>query len=58
MVIIDFHKRDLPVGPPDDMKMAREDVVKEFEAAGFALSKEHTFLPHQYFLEFSADLRP
>ncbi len=54
VVIVDFHKRDLPVGPPADMKMAREDVVKEFEAAGFVLAKEHTFLPYQYFLEFAA----
>lgn len=54
VAIIDFHARDLPVGPPASMKMAREDVVREFAAAGFVLSKEHTFLPHQYFLEFSA----
>ena len=52
VVIVDFHARDLPVGPPAAMKMSREDVVKEFEAAGFTLAKEHTFLPHQYFLEF------
>ena len=52
VAIVDFHARDLPVGPPASMKMAREDVVKEFEAAGFTLAKEHTFLPHQYFLEF------
>ena len=52
VAIVDFHARDLPVGPPASMKRAREDVVKEFEAAGFTLAKEHTFLPHQYFLDF------
>lgn len=52
LVIVDFHKH-APVGPPETMKLTREEVVKEVEAAGFTLTKEHTFLPHQYFLEFS-----
>jgi predicted methyltransferase len=53
VVHIDFHKRDLPVGPPVGMKIAREDLVKQMETAGFRLSAEHGFLPHQYFLVFS-----
>jgi ubiquinone/menaquinone biosynthesis C-methylase UbiE len=52
VVHIDFHKRDLPVGPPLGMKVAREDVVKQMEAAGFRLATEHGFLPYQYFLVF------
>jgi len=52
LVIVDF-KKDAPVGPPREMKLTREEVVKEIEAAGFTLSREHGFLPHQYFLEFS-----
>jgi predicted methyltransferase len=40
------------VGPPPEMKMAREEVIKEMQAAGFKLSAEHSFLPYQYFLEF------
>ena len=51
LVIVDFHK-DSPVGPPASMKLTRDEVIAEVQAAGFALSKEHTFLPHQYFLEF------
>jgi len=51
--IIDFQKRDLPVGPPDEMKVAREVVIKQFQDAGFQLSKENTFLPYQYFLIFT-----
>jgi hypothetical protein len=35
------------------MKIAREDLVKQMEGAGFRLEKEHTFLPHQYFLVFA-----
>lgn len=50
-VIIDFHK-DAPVGPPPAMKLTREEVVTEVQRAGFTLSNEPTFLPHQYFLEF------
>ena len=54
IVIIDFHKKELPFGPPLQMKIAREDVIKQLEANGFRLSKEHTFLPYQYFLVFAA----
>jgi hypothetical protein len=43
----------LPVGPPDEMKIAREDVVKQLQAAGFQLEKENKFLPYHYFLVFS-----
>ena len=53
VVHIDFQKRDLPVGPPVGMKIAREDLVKQMEAAGFRLAAEHGFLPYQYFLVFA-----
>ena len=52
VVMIDFHKKELPVGPPLQMKIAREDVIKVMEANGFRLAKEHTCLPYQYFLVF------
>jgi ubiquinone/menaquinone biosynthesis C-methylase UbiE len=52
VVHIDFHKRDLPVGPPPAMKIAREELVKQMEEAGFRLAAEHGFLPYQYFLVF------
>jgi ubiquinone/menaquinone biosynthesis C-methylase UbiE len=55
VVMIDFQKRDLPVGPPLPMKIAREDLVKQMAGAGFRLAKEHTFLPYQYFLIFVAN---
>lgn len=54
VVMIDFQKRELPVGPPLEMKIAREDLVRQMEANGFRLAKEHTFLPYQYFLVFAA----
>lgn len=53
LVIIDFYKRPLPVGPPPAMKLAETTVIQELQAAGFASLRQHTFLPHQYFLEFT-----
>jgi hypothetical protein len=53
IVMIDFHKKDLPVGPPMQVKIAREDLIKQMESNGFRLTKEHTFLPYQYFLVFA-----
>ena len=55
VVHIDFQKRELPIGPPLAMKIAREDLVKQMQGAGFRLAAEHTFLPYQYFLVFSGE---
>jgi arsenite methyltransferase len=53
VVMIDFHKKkEITVGPPLEMRIAREDVIKQMDKNGFRLAKEHTFLPYQYFLVF------
>ncbi len=52
VVHIDFQKRDVPVGPPTSEKIAREDLVRQMEDAGFRLAAEHDLLPYQYFLVF------
>jgi ubiquinone/menaquinone biosynthesis C-methylase UbiE len=52
VVVIDYFKKPLPVGPPVDFKMSRDHVVEEFEEAGYRLASEETFLPYQYFLLF------
>ena len=52
-VIVDFHK-DAPVGPPASMKLTRDEVLAEVQRAGFVLASEPEFLPHQYFLVFTA----
>jgi ubiquinone/menaquinone biosynthesis C-methylase UbiE len=52
IVAIEFYKRDLPLGPPDSMKLSEETVISEFREAGFRLNRRETFLPYQYFLEF------
>jgi ubiquinone/menaquinone biosynthesis C-methylase UbiE len=50
IVVIDFYKKPLPVGPPESMKLSEEEVVADFEKAGFSLSTRLGLLPYQYFL--------
>jgi ubiquinone/menaquinone biosynthesis C-methylase UbiE len=52
IVIVDFYKRDLPVGPPVAMKLSEDQVAAELKAAGLRLVDSQTFLPYQYFLTF------
>ena len=52
VVVIDFYKKDLPVGPPPSMKLSDEEVISELRFAGFTLAKRHYFLPYQYYLVF------
>jgi arsenite methyltransferase len=52
IVMVDFKKVETPVGPPLEMRIEREDLMKEMEKNGFRLDAEHTFLPYQYFLVF------
>ncbi len=53
VVMVDFQKKELPIGPPVEMKIAREDLLRQMEANGFRLVREWTFLPYQYFLVFA-----
>ena len=52
VVVIDFYKKPLPVGPPVSMKLSRQEVITEFHNADFVLGKELDILPYQYFLFF------
>ena len=52
VVMIDFHKKETPAGPPLKIRIAREALIKQMESGGFRLAKEHTFLPYQYFMVF------
>jgi predicted methyltransferase len=54
LAIIDF-RIDSPDGPPKSARIAPERVEAELKRAGYALAKEHTFLPNQYFLVFQPD---
>jgi ubiquinone/menaquinone biosynthesis C-methylase UbiE len=51
--IIDFHKRELPVGPPVDHKLSRDDCLEHIRAAGLQVVTELDSLPYQYFLVMS-----
>jgi len=53
IVVIDFYKKPLPVGPPEAMKLSEDEVIAEFQAAGFGLRKRLDILPYQYFLFFA-----
>ena len=57
VVIIDFHKRPLPVGPPPQHKLSREFVVDEMKQAGYRLADEKIFLPYHYFLIFQLGMK-
>jgi ubiquinone/menaquinone biosynthesis C-methylase UbiE len=52
VAVIDFRKKEIPVGPPADHKLTRDHVIAEFLEAGYDLAEEKTFLPYQYFLIF------
>jgi len=57
IIVIDYLKKPLPVGPPPDHKIDRDFVVLEMKQIGFNLAREETFLPYQYFLVFEAAAR-
>lgn len=52
VAVVDWFKRPLPEGPPPAHKLARDQVVEEMTAAGYALAEESEILPYQYFLVF------
>jgi FkbM family methyltransferase len=52
VVVIDWQRRELPVGPPLEHKLARKRVLREMDAAGYAVVAEPAFLPYQYFIVF------
>ena len=50
LVNVDFHRRETPVGPPVERRVARETFLRDARRAGFRLVHEATFLPYQYCL--------
>lgn len=56
IVIVDWHKRELPEGPPVEHKLPREQVVDEMQTAGYRLIGENDQLPYQYVLVFESAL--
>ena len=54
IAIIDFYpdERSGDLGFPKHHLVARDTIVQEMTTAGYQLTREHSFLPKQYFLEF------
>ncbi len=53
LVIIDWDpKKDAPFGPPKEIKIPEETVIKEAEKTGFYFIEKHDFMPYHYFLIF------
>jgi SAM-dependent methyltransferase len=48
LVNVDFHRRETPVGPPLERRIARETFLRDARRAGLRLVREPTFLPYQY----------
>ena len=54
VAVVDFKKGSLPVGPPDEHKLAPDQVVAEFQRAGWSLvRRDEELLPYQYVLVFA-----
>jgi len=52
IVIVDWQKRPLPMGPPPAHKIAREQVEAEMERAGYRRTATLDTLPYQYVVVF------
>jgi cyclopropane fatty-acyl-phospholipid synthase-like methyltransferase len=51
LIVIDFFKKELPIGPKPDHKVSKEDVVKELKQAGFKTFEVNTnLLEMQYII--------
>jgi ubiquinone/menaquinone biosynthesis C-methylase UbiE len=53
IVNVDFHRRELPVGPLVEHKVSRAEFLAAARAAGLERIRERRFLPYQYFLELA-----
>ena len=53
IVVVDFHRRELPVGPPLEHKVSRADFLAVAREAGLERIRERRFLPYQYFVELA-----
>ncbi len=51
VAVIDF-KKTAPLGPPASMKIPVQEMIAQFNKAGYRVASDHQFLPYQYFLEF------
>ncbi|MCF6348206.1 MAG: class I SAM-dependent methyltransferase [Flavobacteriaceae bacterium] len=50
LIVIDFFKKDLPIGPPADHKISKEKVLEELKQAGFKDFEVNTELLEMQFI--------
>jgi ubiquinone/menaquinone biosynthesis C-methylase UbiE len=51
IIIIEFNKEgDIPVGPPSQMRLSKDSVRKELQAAGLSVTETPVSLPYRYML--------
>lgn len=51
LVIVDFFKKEAPIGPPVDHKISKEQVIEELKEAGYSsFETEVDLLPYQYII--------
>jgi arsenite methyltransferase len=58
VAVVDFKKGDFPVGPPDAHKLSADQVIAEFDQAGWTLAGRWDDLPYQYVLSFTPPASP
>lgn len=52
LVIIDFFKKEIPVGPPADHKIAKDQVLEELKKTGFtSFEVNDELLPYQFIIK-------
>ncbi len=53
IALIEFKEGDLPAGPPESLKIPKQEIVALLKKVGFQLTEDHTdLLPYQHFLVF------
>jgi len=52
VVIVDFYKKQMAIGPSPSHSVSKEVVLEEMKAAGYKLLRDKDFLQYQYYLEF------
>lgn len=51
LILIDFFKKKIPMGPPEDHKISAEDVKLELERSSFtSIEVNETLLKYQYII--------
>jgi hypothetical protein len=59
LLIIDFKKNNLPIGPPDEYKVALNQVQRELITSGFTIDKiDQAALDYQYIVLAQKPLKP